>query len=198
MLQTLLAERFRLSAHRENVEQEVYALDAVKSGAKLTPAASAATRETDPSATFVTFGGVPTRMERIENGYIVTNPRLGDATHTEKAGVSRWEAPSATMQGFADILQQTGRLALSVKDMTGLAGRYQFDLAVDLKAAQSELSSPEIRGDRAAMQTAVLNMEDEMVRAINVALAKFGLRIGRRKAPVETLVVDRIEKPSEN
>jgi uncharacterized protein (TIGR03435 family) len=201
MLQELLGQRFQLSTHRENMEQEVYALDAVKSGTKLTPAASTSAKEPDPSADsapIVTFGGVPTRMSRIENGYIVTNSRLGAATHTEKTGVSRWEAPSATMQGLADILQQTGRLPLGVKDVTGLAGRYQFDLTVDLNAAQSELASPEIRADRTAMETAMMNMEDATVRAINIALAKFGLRIVRRKASVETLVVDRIEKPSEN
>jgi uncharacterized protein (TIGR03435 family) len=60
------------------------------------------------------------------------------------------------------------------------------------------LPSPEIRGDRAAIQAAVLNMEDDMVRAINAALAKFGLGMVQRKTPMETLVVDRIEKPSEN
>jgi uncharacterized protein (TIGR03435 family) len=42
-------------------------------------------------------------------------------------------------------------------------------------------------------------MEEAILRGFNDGLMKLGLRLERRKGPVETLIVDRVEQtPTEN
>jgi uncharacterized protein (TIGR03435 family) len=199
MLQALLADRFQLAIHRTTAEQEVYALVVAKTGPKLTEAnPDVETAPADDPGTVVAIGGIATRMTRGPNGYTITNPRIGTVKHTEdRDRNSRWDAPSTTLEGLADLLQQVGPLSADVKDMTGIKGRYQVTLEISLKDGVAPLP-PEARGDRAAMEAAIMDMENAMVRSMNRELQKLGLQLVRRKEPVETLVVDRVEKPSGN
>jgi len=202
MLQSLLANRFQLAIHRVTTEKPVYALVVAKGGIKLKAAdapAAAADRDSQPGA-IVAIGGLPTRMTREANGYIISNPRIGTVRHTDAPNrIIRWEAPSTTFEGLADLLAQVGPLSLDVKDMTGLKGRYPVVLDISQNESFAAAAIPqESRGDRAAMEAAVMDMETALVRSMNEELLKLGLQLERRKGPLETLVVDHVEKPSEN
>jgi uncharacterized protein (TIGR03435 family) len=99
MLQALLAERFKLTAHKESKEHNVYALVAGKNGPKLKPAE------------------VPTGASRPPRGnmQIMVGP---DGAHLK--------APSATLANLAEMLSRFSERP--VLDMTGIEGQYDFDL----------------------------------------------------------------------
>ena len=80
------------------------------------------------------------------------------------------------MAEFAQIFTQLRGIDLPVVDRTGLAGT--FDLV--LKFAPSVTRE----GDGAALFAIIQN--------------QLGLRLVRAKAPMDVVVIDRAEKPSEN
>jgi uncharacterized protein (TIGR03435 family) len=206
MLQALLADRFKLTVHRVTTEQQVYALVVAKGGLKVKDAAKqddsadAAAPDTNAPSTIVAIGGLPTRMTRGASGYTIGNPRIGTVRHTDGPNrTSGWEAPSTTLAGLADLLAQMGPLSADVIDMTGVKGRYSVNLEISLNDSVAALAMPpDARDDRSAMESAVMEMENSVVRAMNGELLKLGLQLDRRKGPVETLAVDHVEKPSGN
>ncbi len=100
MLRRLLADRFKLTFHREPKELSIYALTVVKTGPKLKPS----TTSPDDSPE----GPLPL--------IFVVSPE-----------VIRLPAHYATMAEFASVLQRSP-LDRPVVDRTGLSGRYDFDL----------------------------------------------------------------------
>ncbi len=91
--------------------------------------------------------------------------------------VGQW----APMKALADFL--SGPMHVRVLDMTGLEGKY--DLKLDLMAyAPANLSEGQ-EPDVAGMVLSALEPE-------------IGLKLESRKAPTEVLVIDHVEKPSEN
>lgn len=69
----------------------------------------------------------------------------------------------------------TRQLGRPVTDKTGLSGEYDFDLTWSTEEAL-----------------------DSTVPSVFTALQKFGLRLVSMKGPVEVIVIDGIEKASEN
>ena len=104
MLRALLADRFKLTFHREQKEMSVYALTVAKGGSKVK--VSTVTPDATPE-------GPPTLA------FVVSS-------------VLRLPARYASMDEFASLLQRSA-LERPVVDQTGLTGRYDFDLefAVD-------------------------------------------------------------------
>ncbi len=143
MLQTLLAERFKLAIHRETEEAMAYKLVVAKSGPKLQEA------QTGQPAS-INWSG------------------LGHVTVTE----------NSDMSGLISILSTA--LGGPVRDETGLKGSYSFNL---------EFSDP--RKPRTVQADAV----PDLFTAVEQQL---GLRIEGTKGRVEVVVIDKIEKPSEN
>ena len=90
-------------------------------------------------------------------------------------------AQFATMKMLADFL--SGPMQVRVLDMTGLEGQYDFKF--DLMAFALTDPGPGQEPDVAGMVLSGLEPQ-------------LGLKLESRKAPVEMLVVDHLEKPSEN
>jgi len=146
MLQTLLAERFKVALHRDSKTIAGYSLVVAKNGPKLTPSST---------------DGAP-----------------------EMRGRLKWIATRYSMADLADFLADNTQSL--VVDMTGLGG--QFDFALDLGPYFS-IDTP-IRKDEAGPVLAA---------AFQPALqAQLGLKLESKKIPVEVLVIDHVEKPSEN
>jgi uncharacterized protein (TIGR03435 family) len=146
MLQTLLADRFKVTMHRESKTMAEYNLVVIKNGPKLTAAA----REGPP----------------------------------EVRGRLKWTMSRYGMGDLAQFLSDS--IFAPVVDKTGLGGR--FDFAIDI-APYFSIDKPMTK-DEAAENLAV---------AFQSALqAQLGLKLESRKAPVEVLVIDHAEKPSEN
>jgi uncharacterized protein (TIGR03435 family) len=172
MLQSLLADRFQLVVHRASREEFVTALVIAKGGLKLK---EAATVDDDPGA--------------------IDNPGIGPVQKTESADHTyRWQAPSITLDGLADLCSVAGFIP-AIVNMTGVQGRYRVDLTVSLKRAfVAAAAASEIHDNPGAGDSARADMQDALVSAFNAGLEKLGLQLERRKGIVETLVVDHVEK----
>ena len=149
MLQTLLADRFKLAVHQQTKEFQVFVLAPGKNGAKLQESKSEGESE------------------------IVPQPNSMTVT-IQRAGVSQM------------IEMMTPLLGAPVIDETGLKGRY--DITANLAKYAGE------------MQPGAGGAPPDPLSLISSALeGELGLKLERRKMPLEQLVVDHIEKaPTEN
>jgi len=148
MLQSLLADRFRMKVHREAAETPVYALLIGKDGPKF--------RESAPDA--ASAGGVRT-----------------------SGSIYQWTLPRVTMNGLANTIGDAG-LDRPVLDKTGLTGTWDIKLMYTPEFKMSR--GPETDLSEISIFTAVQE--------------QLGLRLEPQKAMVEILVVDSVQKPSEN
>ena len=104
-------------------------------------------------------------------------------------GLGNLPVSNATFAEFAGVMQ-TAVLDRPVVDRTGLPGRYDFTLtwtADDSQFAQMGVRVPPPSGDP--------NAPPGLFTAIQEQL---GLRLEPTTAPVGALIIDRVEKPSEN
>ena len=169
MLQALLRERFRLSLHRETKDHAVYALVVGKGGANLKPAASPA------------GGGSPGSSAPIQTQSVQTGPA---GVHLQAAGI--------TLAGLAEMIARFAERP--VVDMTKIEGQYDFDLVFTPESNRGMMMPPPGGGERAPSDAS-----SEGVSSIIDSVQRYGLKLEPRKAPMEILVVDHIEKtPTEN
>jgi uncharacterized protein (TIGR03435 family) len=213
MLQALLEDRFKLTIHRENKEETVYGLVVAKGGLKAkgpSPDASAPVPDADTDtlpSPIVNIGGVQTIVTGLppRNGGSATStmssPLMGTVRVTTDPNRERLEAESMTFEGLAGLLTTMMVAPVAIVDMTGLKGRYQLALEIswqdiwqDILAAR-QAASPQSAIDP-ALDPAVTAAQ---LREFRRALQNIGLQLEPRKGPVETIVVDHLEKaPTEN
>jgi uncharacterized protein (TIGR03435 family) len=108
----------------------------------------------------------------------------GEGESDLQGGKLRMAGHRYSMQGLADLLSMS--LRTYVADMTGLKG--EFDFTIDI-------------GPFLAIDTPVLRNEETVVMASVFERAleqQLGLKLEGRKIPVEVLVIDHADKPSEN
>jgi uncharacterized protein (TIGR03435 family) len=161
MVQSMLADRFKLKVHRETKELPIYSLVVAKGGFKL--------KEADPNNTYANGIKGP---DGVAHGGMM---RMGRGELTGQ-GIE--------MTGLANFLsQQVHRL---VVDNTGLKGKYDFTL---------EWTPDEMEGGGHPEAAAATSPGPTIYTALQEQL---GLRLGSTKGPVETVVVDHVEMPSEN
>jgi uncharacterized protein (TIGR03435 family) len=106
----------------------------------------------------------------------------GGATASSKNMHDHIEATKISMGGFAGMLSRN--LNLPVVDRTGLTGAFNFTLRWNPDNADA------LERDEAAAA-----LESEMSTAI---ARQLGLTLTPKRLPVEVLVIDHVEKPSEN
>jgi uncharacterized protein (TIGR03435 family) len=154
MLRNLLADRFKLTFHREQKEFSIYELEVAKGGPKLKPSAAA---PDEPAQLISTV--YPQRMVL--------------------------PARNATMGDLASLMQRA-MLDRPVVDKTGLTGRYDFDLewAPDETQFGGEIPTASADAPSAPLFSAIQQ--------------QLGLKLEAARGPVEALVVDKAERPSEN
>lgn len=218
MLQALLQERFKLTAHRTTAEQPVFALVVGKDGPKLkeSPATTEAIDENaplKPGERKMDGPNGPMRVTRNADGS--TTVSMGaKGTMTMRMDVSNQtmtlESSTVTMAGFADMLtnalQRSGGVDRQVVDMTGLKGNYQvaveFSLAKAMAAAQAQGMVPPkaaAGGGAADASPAAVASDPGGTSTVFASVKKLGLKLEPRKAMVEQLVIDHVEKtPTEN
>jgi uncharacterized protein (TIGR03435 family) len=213
MLQELLAERFKLAIHRSQEEHKVLALVVGKAGPKLKES-PAAPEDIDPNAPLqpgekkIDTEEGPIKMKTNSDGSMTMN--MGKrGTFTEKLDMStqslHLESSMVTMDGFADMLtsmmQAMGGGGPQVVNMTGLKGNYQVALDLSLAGLMAMARSqggeaPGSVGGGGTPANAPANAASDPEGGNNVSssLAQMGLKLDERKATVERLVVDRVEK----
>ena len=174
MMQSLLAERFHLAAHLETHTQSVLALVLAKPG-KLGP--NLVPHEKGPPC------NSPAAVDK--DG--VAPPFCGTyAMFLRPNGLRRLASRDTTMALLAGAVQ--GEVARPVVDHTGLSGRFDFKLewVHETNAAGPVPGSP-LPADAPAGPTFLEALNDQL-----------GLKLEAAKAPVPALVIDHVERPSEN
>ena len=172
MMQALLEDRFQLKVHRESRPIDVYELTVDKGGPNLQPAKEGAC--------------VPFDRNRPPPEPALGEPQpvlCGQLGRNARGG---FDIPGVTIAGLCR--QLTAYVDRSIVDQTGIPGVFDvhFEMsAIDLgyAGAAPDPSSPFSPGDG---------------RAIASALEKIGLRLRPGKGQSDFLVIDRIERPSEN
>lgn len=170
-LRVLLAERFKLKAHFETQRRPVYELVLKNADGKLGP-------NLTPSR-----GGCRSFFQReaVNVGLVLDNPKQGEPQPeppcllgVSLGGISTTNMP---MSDFVKLLALRPQLNRTVVDRTGLAGGYD----IELKYPAPEPGAP------------------YLLPAIKPLLeSQFGLTLRDAEGPVEVLVIDGIEHPTEN
>jgi uncharacterized protein (TIGR03435 family) len=210
MLQALLAERFQLKAHHETKEHSVYALVVGKNGPKLKEPAPETDAPADaaPAARGMVIGTGQNQMRlsgRIDDpkGISISGGPTGNARMTMGPnGAMRLEIAKMTLATFADFL---GRFVdRPVVDMTELKGSYQMALDLSMQdlmiaARAAGVAVPMGRGGAEAARQPADVASDPSGGSIFAAVQQLGLKLDSRKAPIDLIVIDQVQKtPTEN
>jgi bla regulator protein blaR1 len=175
MLQTLLEDRLKVKVHYETREVPIFELVTTKGGLKMTPTPPGGCTPRDSSQV----------SQRPEPGKRMCDT-IGGRVHSDgRQGVI---GAGATMNRLALMLSNAaGR---PVFDKTAIKGSFDFEFEF---ARQDSVPA----GDGGAAASAFVSLADG-APSIFTALAAFGLKLEPAKGPVEFLVIDHIERPSEN
>jgi len=203
MLQALLVDRFKLTFHRDTKEQSVYALIVAKGGPKLkeSPPDPAPAAGEDPAAT--NAGDTQPKVKIDGNrGAVITGGQTGTTKVAMVNGSMHFEMEKMPLSALAEFLSRF--MERPVLDMTELKGNYQvaLDLSMDdlrsiAKSAGVMIPGPGGGGEpgKAPADSA----SDPSGSSIFSTIQQLGLKLDSRKAPVEMIVVDHLEKaPTEN
>jgi len=213
MLQGLLKERFKLEYHRGAKEHAVYALVVAPGGPKMkeaepdVPVDPAA--EPKPLAKGEVAFGSGDNAVRLKQGADGTSgtaqtAKVGAVKYSMGPdGIMHYEYEKLEMSLLADALSQF--LGKPVIDMTELKGKYHVALDMsreDLMAVARNngvnIPAGAGRGDSGGGAPAEA-ASDPGSSTIFTAVKQLGLKLDSRKAPVETVVVDKVEKmPTDN
>lgn len=169
MVQSLLEDRFKLKAHREMRELPLYELRVAKGGPKV----KLSEDQTPPDA-LLGIGGGGRRGGGLPRGGI--RPGRGD-----------FEAQAQSMSIFATALGAlyAGR---PVVDQTGLKGLYDIQLQWTSDPGLNANIGPGGAPPAAPAGPSLFSALEEQL----------GLRLESAKGPLPVLVIDSIERPSEN
>jgi uncharacterized protein (TIGR03435 family) len=183
MLQALLADRFKLTLHRDTKEHAIYALVVGKGGAKLKPAQIAADEAAAP-------GGNSGRGGMARNAVVMQMDGAG----------AHLKAPSATLATLAEMISRFSERP--VVDMTGIQGLYDFDLVFspeNMRGMRMGGGMPPPGEGGHPAPDGQTEAPAERAGSIYDSVQRYGLKLEPRKAPMEVLIVDHIEKtPTEN
>ncbi len=171
MLRNLLADRFKLVVHTEMRETPVYAVVLARSDGRLGPQLRPST--VDCAALLASF------KEKKETPPNTINGRPSCGTRTQ-AGTMMTTATT-----MADFVRNLAPIAgRPIVDRSGLTGTFDIDLtwAPDQQGPPGTTTPPD--GDRPSLVTAVQE--------------QLGLKLDSQRLPFETLVIDSVDRPTED
>jgi bla regulator protein blaR1 len=167
MVQSLLADRFKLEVSRQTRELPVYALVIAKGGPKLTQSAPVSS------------------MSKL------SGPKM---TGIRSTGRGQLSANNAPFKLILDVLSRQPEIGgRTIVDETGLQGDYDWSLN------WSPERPDQFNGGNSGQESATAPAPDSSAPSLFTALREqLGLRLQPQKGSVEVLLIDHIEKPSEN
>ena len=169
MLQALLADRFKLTVHREMKDLSVYTLLIAKNGPKL--------KEAKPDDTY------PNGLKGADGHALSNAVRLEMST-----GGLTLTGQAVSFDYLARTLSK--QLRRIVVNKTGLTGIYDFSL--HFMPEQGGLQAdPENPSPPASADTSGPSL-------FTAVQEQLGLKLESTKAPIEVVVIDHVERPSGN
>jgi uncharacterized protein (TIGR03435 family) len=219
MLQTLLEDRFKLTTHRASAEHPVLALVVGKGGPKLKASAEkpVAIDESTPlkpgeSKMDGPNGAVRVKIDMTTGSSVIDMGLQGKMAYrvSPATGTMHIDFSMTTMTGFADMITQLfaqlgGTGGKQVMDMTGIAGNYDATVELSLaeiiamaRAAGADIPAG-VGAPAGGNATGAAADPGAGGTSLTDAVQAMGLKLESRKATVDQLIVDRIEKtPTEN
>jgi len=193
LVKNLLIERFKLQAHTEPREMRIYDLVIARSdgrlGPDLKPSKSDCSKADELNAK---------RAEALARGDLsAVMPKPGEIMPCTLApnlaggpGNISVHGDGQEMKQLIELLtQMAGRY---IRDKTGLTGRYDFDMRLDLQAllAMAQGMGMNVPAGAAA------NIPQADGSSLMTALSEqLGLKLDSVRAPVDVLVIDSVEAP---
>lgn len=170
LLQALLADRFQLKTHHETRDLDVFELSVAKGGPKLETAV-----EQSPDHPASSKPGSPPM------------PRPGGFTQ----GFGQMAGSAVRMGTIVQALSQ--QLRRPVIDKTGLVELYNFRL----------VWTPDLVKNQVAPGTAPFVVNGQTIdpdgpSLVTAVQEQLGLKLDAAKSAVEVIVIDKVERPSEN
>lgn len=195
MLQSLLAERFRLVAHKETRQLPIYTMAISKSGPKLKQSTPAGEAENSPDVY-----GAP-KLAKGSDGLpeLLPGAALSRSYEVVLAGsdgvLYKLWARKESMRQLADRL--SGQLNRPVSDQTGLTGQYDFTLVWTMEGGGTVPRTDPPPDQIESSGTTVLS--DPGLSIFAAMQRQLGLRLEQGKGPLEILIIDHVERtPTEN
>ena len=219
MLQSLLEERFKLTAHHTSAEHPVLALVVGKGAPKLKASAEKpmAIDENAPlKAGEMKMDGpegpVRVKVDLATGSSVVDMGLKGKMSYKMNPATQTLhiEFSMTTMRGLADMMTQLmtqlgGGTGRQIMDMTGIQGNYDASLELSLaeiivlaRSAGADIpaGAPSAAGGPGNVPAA---SDPSGGSSVTDALQSMGLKLESRKAVVDQFIVDHIEKtPTEN
>jgi uncharacterized protein (TIGR03435 family) len=174
MIQSLLVDRFKLMVHRATRELPVYDIGVAKSGVKLATPKEGSCSRRDPNEP-------------------PSAPRPGERPVCGNIGMRRGaiNGVGISMPMLAMVL--SGILRRVVTDKTGFTGTFDVHLTF---APDDAIADANVGG---RLEGQVPQPADSAMPSIFTALQEqLGLTLISAKGPVEVLVIDHVERPSDN
>ncbi len=169
MLQSLLEDRFKLKVHREKKEGKVYRLTLAKSGLKIPPF--------QPDSCVVAVPNSPPRPPAPGE-----KPPCGVLRPGRNASGQSWEAAGLNIAYLVRVLGLM--LGRTVDDQTGIKD--------PLGAFHLEFAPPNLTSNPA------LSADSAGPSIFTALQEQLGLKLESASGLVEMLVIDHVERPSEN
>lgn len=176
MLQTLLADRFRLAVRWESKIDPVYLLTVRQNGPRL--------KDADPDAS------VAQLTNRRDGRTVMMTARFSDGwlVYSRIKGMATLESNHITMRLLASILRSG--VGLPAIDRTGLNGAYEISMPVPASMVRPAVPRPDGSSQEASDPAGV-----DIFQSVEMV----GLHLEKGKAPINHLVVEHLEKvPAEN
>lgn len=185
MMQSLLADRFKLTAHFETKPGPVYELvlaKAGKFGPQMQPYPDGFPCSEEATASRGRGGdGAPSIVPTVANGRFPAYCGRMSSMNTSGPGLLREGGRNISMESIVAWIEEEGPADRPVLNRTGLSGT--FDVS-----AEFELAGPPESNDSA-------QNGPPFVEALS---SQLGLKLREATAPVKTLVIDHIEEPTPN
>lgn len=169
MMQSLLADRFHLAVHFENQDTAVLALKLIKPGQTGPKLRPHGEGPPCEGGAGPAFPSTCHQLIVIPNGQRL---RAGER--------------DVTIKELADALPALGRLDRPVVDQTGLAGEYDYDMEWTVESNPAGAGNPASAAD------------PDSPTFLEMLREQLGLKLESARTRLQVLVIDRIDRPSEN
>jgi uncharacterized protein (TIGR03435 family) len=184
MMQALLADRFKLAIHYETRQLPVYALVLDKPG-KLGPHMQQHPEDSPCSTVAPAVGSAPGPLPTVDGGFPETcGAMVGWPVSGHIRGGARNMAVAMIATSFS-VPQLTG-VDRPILDKTGLSGKYDFVIEF----------TPQLNGP--LPPGATFQPDPNGSTFLEALKEQLGLKLESQTGPVEVIIVDHVEHPSEN
>jgi uncharacterized protein (TIGR03435 family) len=187
MLQNLLKDRFMLRVHSETRQADVHSLVLARADGRLGPRLQRTSPECEATLEARKSGTAPP-SERPDFQLLRKQTACGmSMMSSTAAGVANYSMGAVPLDRLLN--QISGEVRGPVVDRTGLTG--VFDILLEFASQARQLQAPPQNAPDLTKDVAPPTLRDALQEQL-------GLKLETGKGPMEVLVIDSVERPSEN